>query len=69
LDFCSFQALSIMKRLSAGFQSLTGMVQRREAGLTAQYTPFSAELSSGKSLRLLSALRITPFNDSIALVV
>jgi hypothetical protein len=47
MRFRLFHCLSIIKRFSAGFQSLMGMVHLRETCFIAKYTTFKAELSSG----------------------
>jgi hypothetical protein len=57
------------KRLRARFQSRTGMVHFFAACSMAKYTTFSAERSLGKMRRLLMALRMTLFSDSMAFVV
>src|SRR5512147_193141 len=56
-------------RFNAHFQSFTGIVHVFAACSIARYTTFSAERSLGKIRRLLMALRITLFSDSMALVV
>ncbi len=50
-------------------QSLIGIVHFLEADSMAKNTILNAELSCLKILRFRIALRITEFNDSMALVV
>jgi len=60
---------SIIKRFSAPFQFRIGMVHFFAAASMAKYTTFIAAWSCGNTLRFFTALRITLFTDSMALVV
>jgi hypothetical protein len=53
----------------AGSQSLGGIVHFLNACLIAKYKTLKVDLSLGKIFLFITALRITLFKDSIALIV